>query len=44
VLYIYRHAVQDKIPIKMRGEVPLTPREEAEHPELRVAPDAPTAR
>jgi amino acid transporter len=44
VLYIYRHAVQDKIPIKIREEVPLTPREEAEHPELRVAPDAPTAR
>ena len=41
VLYIYRHVVQDKIPLKLREEVPLTPKEEAEHPELRVAPDAP---
>jgi amino acid transporter len=41
VLYVYRHLVQDKIPLKLREEVPLTPKEEAEHPELRVAPDAP---
>ena len=44
VLYVYRHVVQDKIPLKLREEVPLTPLEEAEHPELRVAPDAPPAR
>ena len=40
VLYIWRHVVQDKIPVKMREEVPLTPEEEARNPELSVQPDA----
>jgi len=40
VLYIWRHVVQDKIPVRLREEVPLTPQEEAAHPEFRVAPDA----
>jgi amino acid transporter len=40
VLYLWRHVVQDKIPIKLREEVPLTPEDEARHPEFRVAPDA----
>jgi amino acid transporter len=40
LLYLYRHMVQDKIPVKLREEVPLTPEEEARHPELGVTPDA----
>jgi amino acid transporter len=40
LLYLYRHIVQDKIPVKMREEVPQTPEEEARHPELGVTPDA----
>jgi amino acid transporter len=40
VLYLWRHLVQDKIPIKLREEVPLTPQDELGHPEFRVAPDA----
>jgi amino acid transporter len=40
VLYIWRHVVQDRIPLRMREEVPLTPQDEARHPEFRVAPDA----
>ena len=32
VLYVYRHLVQDKIPLKLREEVPLTPKEEAGAP------------
>jgi amino acid transporter len=40
LLYLYRHIVQDKIPVKLREEVPLTPEEEARHPELGVTPDA----
>jgi len=40
VLYIWRHVVQDKIPVKMREQVPLTPEEEARNPELSVQPDA----
>jgi amino acid transporter len=39
LLYLYRHMVQDKIPVKLREEVPLTPEEEARHPELSVTPD-----
>ena len=38
VLYIVRHVVQDKEPIKWREEVPATPEEEEKHPELAVAP------
>ena len=41
-LYVYRHVVQDKIPVKLREEVPLTPEEEREHPETRAVPDAMT--
>jgi uncharacterized membrane protein len=40
VLYLWRHLVQDKIPIRLREEVPQTPEEEMRHPEFRVAPDA----
>jgi amino acid transporter len=40
ILYVYRHVVQDKIPMKLREEVPRTPEEELRHPELGVAPDA----
>jgi hypothetical protein len=43
VLYIWRHVVQDKIPLRMREEVPLTPQEEKAHPEFRVTPDAVTS-
>jgi amino acid transporter len=43
VLYVWRHVVQDKIPIRMREEVPQTPEEEMRHPEFRVAPDAVTS-
>jgi len=38
VLYVVRHVVQDKEPIKWREEVPATPEEEEKHPELAVAP------
>ena len=40
VLYLWRHLVQDKIPVRLREEVPLTPEEEARNPELSVQPDA----
>jgi uncharacterized membrane protein len=40
LLYVYRHVVQDKIPLRLREEVPQTPEEEQLHPEYRVAPDA----
>jgi amino acid transporter len=40
VLYLWRHLVQDKIPLRLREEVPQTPEEEHAHPEFRVAPDA----
>jgi amino acid transporter len=40
VLYLWRHLVQDKIPLRLREEVPLTPQDELAHPEFRVAPDA----
>ena len=29
LLYVYRHVVQDKIPLTLREEVPLTPEEQA---------------
>jgi amino acid transporter len=40
LLYLWRHLVQDKIPLQWREEVPQTPEEEMRHPELGVAPDA----
>jgi hypothetical protein len=39
-MYIYRHVVQDKIPVKLREEVPQTPQAEREHPEMKAVPDA----
>jgi amino acid transporter len=41
LLYIYRHVVQDKIPLKLREEIPQTPEEQRAHPEL--APSTTTA-
>ncbi len=43
ILYLWRHLVQDKIPVRLREEVPLTPEDELRHPEFRVAPDAVTS-
>jgi amino acid transporter len=40
ILYIWRHVVQDKIPMKLREEIPHTPEEERAHAELKVAPSA----
>ena len=40
VLYIWRHVVEDKIPLKWREDIPQTPEEEAAHKELKVAPSA----
>jgi amino acid transporter len=37
ILYVYRHLVQDKIPLRWREEVPQTPEELMEHPELAPA-------
>jgi amino acid transporter len=37
VLYVWRHVVQDKIPLRLREEVPETPEELYEHPELAPA-------
>jgi amino acid transporter len=37
VLYVYRHVVQDKIPLKLREEIPHTPEELYVHPELAPA-------
>ena len=34
LLYVFRHLVQDKQPIRWREEVPATPEEEERHPEL----------
>jgi amino acid transporter len=44
ILYIWRHVVQDKIPLKLREEIPHTPEEERAHEELKVAPSAAPAR
>ena len=41
-LYVFRHVVQDKKPVRLREEVPLTPEEERADPELRAVPDAMT--
>jgi amino acid transporter len=40
VLYVFRHVVQDKLPMKLREEVPATPEEQLSHPELAPAPTA----
>jgi amino acid transporter len=40
ILYIWRHVVEDKIPLKLREEVPATPEEERAHAELKTAPSA----
>jgi amino acid transporter len=40
ILYVWRHLVQDKIPVKLREEIPLTPEEERLHAELKTAPTA----
>jgi amino acid transporter len=37
LLYVYRHVVQDKIPLRWREEVPQTPEELLIHPELAPA-------
>ena len=44
ILYIWRHVVQDKIPLKLREQIPQTPEEERAHAELKVAPTAAPAR
>jgi hypothetical protein len=36
-LYVIRHVLQDKQPMHWREEVPLTPEEQKEHPELAPA-------
>ena len=38
ILYVFRHVVQDKLPMKLREEVPATPEEQLSHPELAPAP------
>jgi amino acid transporter len=40
LLYVYRHVVQDKIPLTLREKVPQTPEEQSAHPELAAAPTA----
>lgn len=40
ILYIWRHVVQDKIPLKWREQVPATPEEERAHAELKAAATA----
>jgi amino acid transporter len=37
ILYVYRHVVQDRIPLRLREEVPQTPEELMVHPELAPA-------
>jgi hypothetical protein len=37
LLYVYRHVVQDKIPLRLREEIPQTPEELEVHPELAPA-------
>jgi hypothetical protein len=37
LLYVYRHVVQDKIPLRLREEIPQTPEELLIHPELAPA-------
>ena len=38
VLYIWRHVVQDKLPMRLREEIPRTPEEARAHAELKAAP------
>jgi amino acid transporter len=40
LLYIWRHVVQDKLPMKLREQIPRTPEEERAHAELKAAPTA----
>jgi uncharacterized membrane protein len=40
LLYIWRHVVQDKLPMRLREQIPRTPEEEREHAELKAAPTA----
>ena len=40
VLYVWRHVVQDKIPLKWREQIPQTPEEERAHAELKAAATA----
>ena len=40
ILYVWRHLVQDKIPLRLREPIPQTPEEELAHAELKVAPTA----
>jgi amino acid transporter len=42
LLYVYRHLVQEKIPVKLREQVPATPEEERRHPDWKAVPDAVT--
>jgi uncharacterized membrane protein len=37
LLYVYRHVVQDRIPLRLREEIPQTPEELEVHPELAPA-------
>ncbi|HWT22165.1 MAG TPA: APC family permease [Solirubrobacteraceae bacterium] len=39
-LYVVRHVVQDKEPMRLREEIPATPEEERRHPDLAPAPTA----
>jgi amino acid transporter len=39
ILYVWRHVVQDKIPLRLREQIPQTPEEELRHREFQVAPD-----
>ena len=38
ILYVWRHVVQDKQPMRWREDVPRTPEEERAHPELQAEP------
>ena len=40
ILYVWRHVVQDKIPLKWREQVPQTPEEERAHADLKAAATA----
>ena len=40
LLYVFRHVVQDKQPMRLREEVPATPEEQRQHPDLAPAPTA----
>jgi amino acid transporter len=37
ILYVYRHVVQDKIPLRLREDIPQTPEDLLVHPELAPA-------